>query len=459
MSTPKTVYQLKVMLIGSEPPIWRRILVGDTTTLYRLHTILQIVMGWTDSHLHMFTINEQIYGDPEDDEHGDLGTKNEARYKLNQFVGDEGFKFRYEYDFGDGWLHELSVEKILPAEKGVRYPVCIAGKNACPPEDVGGIGGYAYFLAAIANPEHREHHSYLEWIGGKFDPQRFDLDKVNGGLRHRRRRSDVEEQDFYQPPKVDDRTLKRINVWAQGLTKEQLAWAESLAVRRDLVTFLNYLKENRVTGTQSTGNLPLKAVRAICAEFVNPPKLDEMIGDRLYKLRSEDDVWPLFYLHMLANTGRLVSGGQARAWKLTPGGEAYLNFTAPIQLGFMLSIWWHLEDWRIAFPVSGLSQGLPGNFNKISLARLLDLPTGKSTPFETFADLLIKETHMTWPSIDQTFAHDHMRSAIERMVILPLVRFGIMESEYGMEDIGGHKFSKLSSIRLTPFGKRLLETL
>ena len=114
MSISKTVYQIKVTLMGSKPPIWRRILIADTTTLYRLHTILQTVMGWQDYHLHMFTVNEQIYDDPEDDEYGDLGTKNEARFKLNQVLGRKGSRFRYEYDFGDSWEHELIVEKILP---------------------------------------------------------------------------------------------------------------------------------------------------------------------------------------------------------------------------------------------------------------------------------------------------------------------------------------------------------
>ena len=92
----------------------------------------------------MFTINGQIYGNPEDDEFGDMGTKNESRFKLNQLVGREGFKFRYEYDFGDSWLHDLVVEKILPADytREQHYPVCVAGKRACPPEDLGGVGGY-----------------------------------------------------------------------------------------------------------------------------------------------------------------------------------------------------------------------------------------------------------------------------------------------------------------------------
>src|SRR6266508_3874429 len=156
MSIPKTVYQIKVTLIGSKPPIWRRILVADTTTLHRLHTILQTIMGWDDYHLHMFTINKQIYGEPEDDEFGDLGIKSEARFELDQVVGRAGAKFRYGYDFGDSWEHELIVEKILPAEKGVHFPLCGAGKRACPPEDVGGVWGYQEFLEAIADPGHSE---------------------------------------------------------------------------------------------------------------------------------------------------------------------------------------------------------------------------------------------------------------------------------------------------------------
>ena len=310
MSTPKSVYQIKVTLVGSRPPIWRRFLVLDTTTLFRLHDILQIVMGWENYHLHMFTSNGQIYGDPEDDEYGDLRTKNEARFKLNQALGRGGSKFRYEYDFGDSWEHELIVEKILPAEKGVGYPLCVAGKRACPPEDVGGVWGYQRFLEAIDEPEHPEHDEYLEWIGGEFDPEHFDLDEVNDRLRHPRR---SREEDNYPLPKLEDRVLDRITTWSQGLSKKEIAFAESLAVWRDMVTLLNYIKENYPLGTRSTGNLQLKAVREVCAQFTDPPKLECTIGDYHYRIRSEADVWPLFYLHMLAATGGLAAGGQARA--------------------------------------------------------------------------------------------------------------------------------------------------
>ena len=110
--TPTSVYQIKVTLNDSKPPVWRRVLVPDTTTLSKLHNILQVVMGWEDYHLHMFTINDQIYGDPEEDETGEIGTKNETHFRLNQFVGGVGVKFRYEYDFGDSWEHDLLIEKI-----------------------------------------------------------------------------------------------------------------------------------------------------------------------------------------------------------------------------------------------------------------------------------------------------------------------------------------------------------
>ena len=120
MSTAKTIYQMKVTLIGSKPPIWRRFLVEDTITLGKLHDILQIVMGWTNSHLHHFIIDNEFYGMPLDDDFGDMRTKDETRFKLNQLVSGKGFKFGYEYDFGDSWEHDLVIEKILPSERGAR---------------------------------------------------------------------------------------------------------------------------------------------------------------------------------------------------------------------------------------------------------------------------------------------------------------------------------------------------
>lgn len=177
------IYQIKITLKDSRPPIWRRVLVRSDSTLAQLHRIIQAVMGWADYHLHQFIAEGKYYGVP-DPYYGDLmDMADERRVRLNQIVRGEKFRFRYEYDFGDSWLHTLLVEKILPPELGQRYPVCVGGRRACPPEDVGGIWGYYEFLEAIQNPDHPEHEDYLEWIGGEFDPEEFNLDEVNAALR------------------------------------------------------------------------------------------------------------------------------------------------------------------------------------------------------------------------------------------------------------------------------------
>jgi hypothetical protein len=175
------VFQLKVSLKGSKPPIWRRIQVRGSITLYKLHQILQLAMGWTDSHLHQFIAQGAYYG-MAGAEWG-LEVKNEQRVKLGQIVANVKDRFVYEYDFGDGWEHVIVVEEVLPPEPGVRYPLCLKGKRACPPEDVGGIWGYEHFLEAMGDPEHPEHADMAAWWGDEFDPEEFDLEEVNHLLR------------------------------------------------------------------------------------------------------------------------------------------------------------------------------------------------------------------------------------------------------------------------------------
>jgi hypothetical protein len=179
---PETqIYQITIALQGSDPPIWRRIQVRGDTPLDGLHDIIQVAMGWTDSHMHQFIVGEAYFGPPVPYDDG-LQMSDETEFKLSQITKDEGSAFLYEYDFGDSWTHELLVEKTLsPAE--TKYPICLAGERACPPEDVGGVWGYKGFLEAIRDPDHPEHEDYLEWIGGEFDPEAFDLEGVNATLR------------------------------------------------------------------------------------------------------------------------------------------------------------------------------------------------------------------------------------------------------------------------------------
>jgi hypothetical protein len=177
------IYQIKITLVGSKPPIWRRLLVRSDTKLGKLHYIIQAAMGWWDEHLHQFIVGGMFYGLPIPEYGDDPELRDERRVKLSQIVAGAGFKLRYEYDFGDDWMHEVLVEKILPPEPGQSYPVCIKGRRACPPEDVGGMWGYADFLEAIRDPEHPEHEEYVEWIGDDFDSEAFDLEAVNAALK------------------------------------------------------------------------------------------------------------------------------------------------------------------------------------------------------------------------------------------------------------------------------------
>jgi len=138
-------------------------------------------MGWTNSHLHQYIKDEKYYSIPhEDDWHPVI---DERKTQIEDLAPSEGNKFVYEYDFGDGWGHTITVEKILPKDPKMLYPHCVKGKRACPPEDVGGIWGYEEFLEALKDPSHEEHESYLEWWGGQFDPEEFDIEETNQVLQ------------------------------------------------------------------------------------------------------------------------------------------------------------------------------------------------------------------------------------------------------------------------------------
>jgi len=173
----RNIYQIKVTLVGIKPPIWRRLLVPSTMALHELHEALQITMGWTDSHLHQFIDKGDYYGVP--DPEFEMDCKDESKIKLNRLLLNEKDSLVYEYDFGDGWEHKIVLEKIHPFKTDVELPLCNQGKRSCPPEDCGGIWGYQDFLEAIKDPKNPEHDEMLEWVGGEFDPEYFDVGEVN----------------------------------------------------------------------------------------------------------------------------------------------------------------------------------------------------------------------------------------------------------------------------------------
>ncbi|MFK4037019.1 plasmid pRiA4b ORF-3 family protein [Nonomuraea wenchangensis] len=179
------IYQIRVTLQGSaDPVIWRRLLVSPGITLARLHHILVTAMGWQDSHLHLFRVGGVLYGQPSRE--WDLDVVDEGKTSLAEVLAQVRAAIEYEYDLGDSWRHDIVLEEILTAEEGVRYPVLLGGEGACPPEDVGGIGGYAYFRLVLADPEHDEHDEYVRWAGlhsaQEFDPAKFAVEAARRAL-------------------------------------------------------------------------------------------------------------------------------------------------------------------------------------------------------------------------------------------------------------------------------------
>jgi Plasmid pRiA4b ORF-3-like protein len=174
------LYQFKITLRKIAPPIWRRIQVKNCT-LDKLHEHIQTSMGWTNSHLHDFKIEGKNYGDPLllDENFEEFDYADSTTTKLSDIFPKTGlrFRFEYKYDFGDGWQHEVVFEGCLRAERGGRYPVCLEGAMACPPEDVGGVPGYEEYLEAMADPEHEGHEELLGWRGS-FEPEAFDTVKA-----------------------------------------------------------------------------------------------------------------------------------------------------------------------------------------------------------------------------------------------------------------------------------------
>ena len=172
----RKVFQIKVSLKGSRPPIWRRLLVRDTVSLKELHPLLQFAMGWADSHLHQFVKGKTYYGVP----HPEMPEiRDERTAKLNGILRKPKDRILYEYDFGDGWLHVIVLEQVSDADPAGIYPWILAGKRACPPEDCGGLYGYYRLLHALSDPSHPEYDEMNDWLGENFDPNAFDVQETN----------------------------------------------------------------------------------------------------------------------------------------------------------------------------------------------------------------------------------------------------------------------------------------
>lgn len=187
---------LRVELREISPLIWRRIVVPGQWTFAVLHKYLQWVMGWQDTHAHEFRMGERCIAPDwwieEVGQDRDASSyEDERRVSIAAAVAEVGMGegFEYHYDMGDCWVHRIVIETPPPLWQKLKLqaPACTAGENACPPEDVGGPHGYQYFLECIADRSSQEHADKLCWIGGVFDPEGFDLNRLNRDWRPGRR--------------------------------------------------------------------------------------------------------------------------------------------------------------------------------------------------------------------------------------------------------------------------------
>ena len=185
MTETHPILRIRIVLEDIEPFIWRRVLVPADMNLARLHDVIQVAMGWQDYHLYEFLVGDRRYGGPDPSfEDPEFKVYRDTNVKLEGIVGRGIDRFTYAYDFGDNWTHSVILEESMAADPDVLYPAYVDGERRCPPEDVGGVPGFYEFLDAISDPTHEEHEHLLQWIGGSYDPEKFDVYRIRLGLEN-----------------------------------------------------------------------------------------------------------------------------------------------------------------------------------------------------------------------------------------------------------------------------------
>ena len=406
-----------------------------------------------------------VYGDPTYNELSMLEMKNEKRFRLEQVGLHEGSQFEYEYDFGDSWEPSPGGRKDPAARRRRRVPAVHGWQARHTARRFGRrCGAYENMLNIAADPADPQHDEIVEWLPENYDREAFDLNEINETLRQvhgRRTKKAGKMVEADQDMQAELEKLMDPRRWELLMTRESEEVAQELALRRDVIALLEYLRDNKVTGTASTGSFPLKAVAEFASRMVVPPQLEIRAGDQVFRFRSETEVWPVFFLHLLASASGFIEGGAGRRWRLSPTGTEFLIAPSLVQVWSLFSAWWQAIDWVMAFPFSGLDDGLPDGFEDAARDELLASPASIPVPFAQFADRLIARTGFSWPSPEPDFARKIMQDAIERMVIEPLTNFGGIWPVYETREGAGpgQGWRELVAFRLMPFGRGLLETM
>lgn len=453
--------KLKITLKGIRPPVWRRVLVSEDMNLLQLHDLIKAVFGWWDYHLHLFEIARMKFVNTLDWEEDGDQYQDDSRAKLGDLIPrfvPEGGKFIYIYDMGDYWEHEILVEKILPDNDKQKTPMLLAGRRNCPPEDVGGTWGYENFLEAIQDTQHPEHESFLEWIGGDFDPEAFDPEEINRNLSSQLRQAHLERNSTWQTGLLYADFMSAVRSdWTRSITSEERVAVCELPLRRDMVNLLSYLHEHNVKGTKATGNFPLKHVRAISAGFVHPPVLDQKIGDRVYKLRSEDEVRSLQRLHVFACLAGLIHGGEDMRWVLLEQGEIFLLLAPEEQVWYLVKTYFKKYNWLLEYHYE-IEADLDALI-EVVVDILVDYPVETDISMTEFVSDVESRLVMDFGGSDIESERDRRHLFLEKVVVKPLADFGLLERVETIEHIESYEISALKAIRLTSLSQRLLAYL
>jgi hypothetical protein len=226
-----------------------------------------------------------------------------------------------------------------------------------------------------------------------------------------------------------------------------------------MVAFLRYLGDQQVTGTSSRGNLPLKHVAAVAAGFVDPPAMEVRFGTLVYPVRSEEEVWPVYFVHMLANGANLISGGPGRRWRLTKRGEQYFSAPADVQVRALLGGWWYQVDWTVALNYNIFGAPLSSWVPQSALHLLLENDAGQRVEYEPFVDRLIEKVGWRWEGEGAGDTSRYIGSSMEHMLVRPLEAMGVLTCECSKDEAGPFAGETLTAFSLTDFGRFLLQSL
>ena len=331
----KIIYQIQIELLRSRPGIWRRLLVPSEMLLSDLHKVIQTTMGWTNSHLHQFIKDRTFYTEriPDDDLWDEMNNVDYKKMKISDLLLKENDTIVYEYDFGDGWEHEIVLERILSAEENTFYPVCIGGRKKCPPEDCGGIPGYINMLSILDQPDHEEYESYITWLGGKFDPENFNVEFVNTLLQRKK---------FGLPDPTDDDQILQYSGEYEGYSTNEMQNILSHTFEEDSLVKLQTLSEedykkiplfnqikilaNLIAESQELkltkkGFLPVKAVAELYSRGIMK---DEYIERKISRLYKETDSHTIYLPRIILEISGLTKKRNNKI-SLTKKGESIIK--------------------------------------------------------------------------------------------------------------------------------------